>query len=120
MIGHLVACIWLDAHGDAKAEFGLEEIALSTSYKFTTYGILVRDDREREGLLDRLVAVAAECGADGRYRGVTFIPAGMVVEVQDLGLPKPKRTRGKRSSPGPRSVLGSAPPAGGQDCRVPQ
>lgn len=122
MIGHLVACTWLDAHGDAKAEFGMEEIALSTSYRFTTYGILVRDDRGKV-MVDALVAIAAEQGQDGRFRGVTFIPAAMVTEVRDLGSPKrrvrprspsgAKQVRAKLALPSAASHLNPASPDAG-------
>lgn len=95
-LGNLVACRWLDAHADAKEELGQEAIATMTSYQFTTYGILVRDDRAGAPQKDPIVAVAAEVGEDGRFRGVTFIPAGMVVDVQDLGSPSRRR---KAASP---------------------
>ena len=84
IIGDLVACLWRDAHGTVKDEFSSEDIGQATSYHFTTYGILVRDDRESK-TTDPLIAIAAEISDDGRYRGVTFIPAGMVLYVKRLG-----------------------------------
>lgn len=91
-VGELIAVSWYDAHADAKAELSLDEINTIGSYKFTTYGILVRDDRNRQ-ISDPVVAIAAEQGEDGRYRGVTFIPAGMVYSVKYLGNINGAKTR---------------------------
>ena len=41
-----------------------EDIAASRSYVFTSYGVLVRDDRAQEGVTDPVVAVAHEWGED--------------------------------------------------------
>lgn len=93
MTGHLVGVVWRDAHADAKAEMGPEEIALARSFLFTSYGILVRDDREKVGVVDPVIAVAHEKSEGSTYRGVTFIPLEMVKEVVDFGLPKVKKVR---------------------------
>lgn len=81
-----VAVLWNDAHAMAQGEFTEDEINATGAYQFTTYGLLVRDD-------DRIVAVASEEGEDGRLRGVTFIPRGMVVEMTELGQPRRKRVK---------------------------
>lgn len=103
-IGDFVEVEWLDAHADAKAEVTMEDINAMKSYRFKTYGILVRDDRHITGTSDPLVAIAAEVGEDGRYRGVTFIPQGMVV-----GVLRPKMKRAKRAVTGVPEVMSPAP-----------
>lgn len=82
----LVAVRWNDAHAMAIGEFTQEEVDATGAYQFTTYGLLARDD-------DAIVAVASEEGEDGKLRGVTFIPRGMVVEIVDLGAPSRRRPR---------------------------
>ena len=92
LIGHLVGVSWADAHADNMQEVDLTEIQAARSYMFTTYGILVRDDREQH-IKDPLIAVAHERGEDGRYRGVTYVPLALMVKILDFGLPKPRRPR---------------------------
>lgn len=98
MIGHLVGCKWRDAFADAKAEMGPDEIALARSFLFTSYGILVRDDRGTE-VPDPVIAVAHEVSESGTFRGVTFVPAEMLVEILDFGLPKVRKPRKKSQTP---------------------
>lgn len=81
-IGDIVKCQWLDAHANAKEEMSQDEVDKMGSYKFDTYGILARDDRNKLDVKDPLVAVAAEVGEDGRYRGVTYIPSSLVISVK--------------------------------------
>lgn len=95
-IGDIVSCAWLDAHASVKDEFTPDEVQAATSYRFTTYGILVRDDRGSDKK-DPLIGIAAEVGEDGRYRGVTYIPIGMVVSVDPV-IPE-KKSRKKRAIP---------------------
>lgn len=85
----LVAVLWNDAHAMSVGEFTEEEIANTGPYKFTTYGLLARSD-------DEIVAVASEEGEDGRLRGVTFIPKGMVVEIAELGPARKRRIAKKK------------------------
>ena len=103
LLGDIVACVWRDAHASVKDEFTPEEVLAATSYKFTTYGVLIRDDRGSDGQkttsTDPLVAVAAEVGEDGRYRGVTYIPAEMVISVAEVV--KKRKKREHRPSPDP-------------------
>lgn len=98
LVGRLVGVRWRDAHADATRQMGPEEIALARSYVFTSYGILVRDDRDEGGpkTKDPLIAVAHEQGEDGIFRGITFVPLEMMVEVIDLGSPSPKRKRSRK------------------------
>ncbi len=106
LLFRLVACTWRDAHGDVKAELDAAEIAASRSYKFTSFGILVRDDRGVAAVDDPVVAIAHERGEDGRFRGVTFIPVEMVTVLEDRGAAFPKQ-RTARSRP--KRVVAAAP-----------
>jgi len=80
----LVACLWNDAHAVAQGELTQEDIDLGGAYQFTTYGLLVRED-------EHIIAIAMEEAEDGRFRGVTYIPKGMVEKLTVLGAPRPKR-----------------------------
>ena len=75
-VGATVAVRWLDAHSRALTESTLEDIAAETLVCYTSYGVLVRYD-------DEVVAVAADSRCDDgmRYRGVTYIPRGMVQTI---------------------------------------
>ena len=94
-INDIVVCEWRDAHASVKEEFSMEEIQSATSYKFKTYGILLRDDRISD-IKDPLVAVAAEIGEDGRYRGVSYIPAEMVISVKVVKANRRSESKAKK------------------------
>lgn len=81
-----VAVLWDDAHAMATGEFTQDEVNATGAYQFTTYGLLARSD-------DQIVAVASEEGEDGKLRGVTFIPRAMVVEMVEIGRPRPARKK---------------------------
>lgn len=85
---HLVALKWNDAHGSATESYSENDIP-HEPLLMTTYGLLLRDD-------DVGVSVANEECGDGTYRGYTFVPRPLVVELLDLGEPKPKRLRRPR------------------------
>jgi len=85
-LGTLVAVDWLDAHATVQQEQTIEEIAAVELITYTSYGKLVRCD-------DTVVAVAADERDDCRYRGVTFIPRGMVVRIVD----KQRRKRASKA-----------------------
>lgn len=72
-LGTLVAVDWLDAHANVMREQTIEEIATEELAQYTTYGILVRDDTTA-------VAVAGDVRGT-IYRGVTFIPRGMIARI---------------------------------------
>lgn len=88
----LVAVTWDDAHVKATGEATIEDIASESPYQFTTYGLLVRSD-------EQVVAIAAERGEDGRYRGVTYIPFGMVRQMVELGTTSALVKAAKRRKP---------------------
>ena len=79
-VGDIVSCKWLDAHADATEEMSQDEINKAFLYEFTTWGVLARYDRTTDEK-HPIVAIAAEKGADGKYRGVTFIPAPWVTSL---------------------------------------
>ena len=83
----LVAVIWDDATVDAETSYTREEIQSRTLPRYTTFGVLLRDDAQ-------LVCVAAERCDDNTYRGASNIPRGMVRDVVPIGRwPKPRRRR---------------------------
>lgn len=85
MSKHLVALKWHDAHGSATSAFNEHEIP-HAPIEITTYGLLLRDDQEG-------VSVANEVCNDGTYRGHSFVPRALIVDMIDLGEPKAKRKR---------------------------
>lgn len=86
MLKPLVAVRWLDAHGSATSAYAEHEIP-HAAIEITTYGLLLREDTAG-------VSVANEWCADGTYRGVTFVPKAMVLEVKPvIPLRKPKQKK---------------------------
>ena len=76
-LGELVAVVWVDAHASTQAELSTDEISQIEPTVYTSYGKLVRCDAT-------LVAVAADERDDGRFRGITYIPRGMVKAIKPL------------------------------------
>lgn len=83
MLNRLVAVLWVDAHVESTTTWTAEEIGSQTGVRFWTLGILVRDDAD-------FVGIAAEVSQDGSYRGITFIPRSIVIEIKDLGRWPPR------------------------------
>jgi hypothetical protein len=94
---HIAAVVWDDAHASAVAEYSEDEIARAKPFKFTSVGLLVRAD-------ETVVAIAGEQGEDGKFRGVTFIPRGMVVSIHDLGSIASLAKRGQRERKRPEEA----------------
>src|SRR5512133_1842532 len=88
MQDRLVAVVWRDPRVDQANTYTREEIAVRALPYFTTFGLLARDDQE-------VVAVAAEQGEDGAFRGVTYILRPLVKEIIPIcSWPKaPRRGR---------------------------
>lgn len=81
--GNLVAVRWLDAWEDMSKS--LDDIASAKRLKpweMVTYGILLRHDRQA-------VVVSVDHVGDYSYRGIIYIPTGMVVEIIDRGEAEP-------------------------------
>lgn len=89
----LVCCIWLDAHGRTEGEFTAEDIAreFHAAIPIKTFGLLIRDDEH--GLTIAQEITSEDEGAPPTYRGLGFIPRGMVKELIPLDIPTRKRTR---------------------------
>jgi len=87
----LVAVAWDDAFTIATGDYSEQDIIRDhhKPARYTTFGLLVY--RNERGIM-----LACDYSEDGEYRGLNFIPGGMVVEVHDLGIPKPKRKRQAR------------------------
>lgn len=86
----LVAVVWDDAHVAESEVLSVDEVATRTPARIVTYGILVRDDEQQIG-------VAAELYGEQSYRGVTFVPRSLVVEIISLGT-WPRRARKPRAA----------------------
>src|SRR3990170_5436717 len=108
-LGDIVVCQWKDIHADATLALTQEEINKKGSYLFSTYGLLVKDDRTCVDHVDPIVAVAAEVGEDGLFRGVTFIPVPVVISVKRV---QANRRTGKKANRSPRVI-------GHDDVRMP-
>ena len=80
-----VVCVtWTDAHGNAFAIYEAHELPHAPAI-VKTYGVLLRED-------DAGVSLASEVFEGGNYRGVTFIPKGMIRELLDVGR-KPRQRK---------------------------
>lgn len=90
MKDRLVAVLWRDPRVDQGNAYTRDEIAVRTIPTFTTFGLLVRDDEE-------VVAVAAEQGEDGAFRGVTYIMRPLVRAILPI-CEWPKRQRRQRGT----------------------
>ena len=71
----LVSVEWSDAHSvSGTTAMSLHEIP-HAAIAVTTYGLLLRQDEIG-------VTVANEVCADGTYRGITFVPASLLLRVE--------------------------------------
>ena len=81
----LVKVTWNDAHASVATLYEVHEIPHQATV-VQTYGLLLRQD-------DSGVSLANELCSGETYRGVTFIPAGMIVKVEELKLTKPRKPK---------------------------
>lgn len=91
----LCCVIWDDAHGRAGGEYTAEEISrdLHQPAVIKTFGLLLQDDERGVTLVQEITSGEDETTT---YRGVGFVPRGMVREVILLGQPKrPGKKRAK-------------------------
>lgn len=91
----LVAVTWDDAHGTNLGDFSESEIErdFHKAARYTTFGLLVKEDAAG-------VTLASDV-SEGTYRGVAFIPRGMIVDLVNLGIPQKRETRKTRKKEGP-------------------
>jgi hypothetical protein len=78
----LVQLRWLDAHSTSTNTYELHELP-HRALEITTYGLLLRDDGAG-------VSIANEYCGGGVYRGVTFVPRTLVLEVKPVKRPRKK------------------------------
>jgi hypothetical protein len=86
----LVAVTWDDAHGTNLGDYSESEIErdFHKAARYTTFGLLVKEDTAG-------VTLASDV-SEGSYRGVAFIPRGMIVDLVNLGIPQKRKTNGSR------------------------
>lgn len=81
-----VVCVtWTDAHGNAFAVYEPHEIPHSPAI-VNTYGVLLKEDEAG-------VSVANEIFEAGGFRGVTFIPRGMIRGMDDVIGTRPRKPK---------------------------
>jgi hypothetical protein len=86
----LVIVTWNDAHGDATTARSADDIQHKPMVMLTV-GWLLRDDGTG-------VSLAAEhCTEDKTWRGITFVPRGMVISVGHIV--RPRRPRKVKEQP---------------------
>lgn len=80
-----VVCVaWNDAHGNTFTTYEAHEIPHAPAV-VRTYGLLLREDETG-------VSIANEVFETGGYRGVTFIPKGMIKSIEDVKRPRKRKT----------------------------
>jgi hypothetical protein len=110
MKDRLVAVVWRDPRVDQADTYTREEIAVRALPYFTTFGLLARDD-------EQVVAVAAEQGEDGAFRGVTYILRPLVKEIVPICLwpKKPRGGRPREKKKEPKTAAATVPGLGDID-----
>jgi len=96
----LVILEWLDAHSPGSTEVvGPENLNdLHTPLLVSTTGWLLRDDSIG-------VTIACEHVGGKEYRGVTFVPRGMVMTVTPVNKPRARKKSIKAIDPTPPPVV---------------
>lgn len=89
----LVRLRWMDAHATAATTaYELHELPHKAA-EIVTYGLLLRDDADG-------ISIATEDAGGGCYRGVTFVPRSLVLEVKPV-----VKVRAKRQQPAAAAVM---------------
>lgn len=86
---HLVCVVWDDAHAMLAGDYTAQEVQMQfhKPSRYHAFGLLVQEDEAG-------ITIATEWCEEG-WRGLNFIPKGMIVETIDLGEPKRKKTKKK-------------------------
>lgn len=79
----LVAVLWSDAHGNAFAVYESHELPHAPAL-VQSFGLLLKEDETG-------ITLASEAFEAGSYRGVTFIPHGMIRSIQPYQRVRQKR-----------------------------
>jgi hypothetical protein len=106
----LVCVEWLDAHGSTVGEHTIEEIQRDRHKPapILTFGLLLIDDEKGITVASEITGTEERDGAT-TYRGVGFIPRGMVREVIPLGVPKKKKPSKTRTPSRVQRLPGEVP-----------
>ena len=80
----LVSVRWKDAHATAgTTAYELHELPHKAS-EILSYGLLLRDDADG-------ISIASEDAGAGMFRGITFVPRALVVEVKPVTRARKKK-----------------------------
>lgn len=90
---HLVCVEWLDAWGREAGEFTEAEIISDLHHPapIRTFGLLVHENEN--GVMIAQEITTPEDTGEATFRGLGFIPSGMIQNIIDLGPPKAKKPR---------------------------
>lgn len=97
----LVCVVWNDAHGSAIGEYTVAE-AKRDFHKpapVHSFGLLVSDDAE--GVTICMDDTSQPSEPAETYRGLSFIPRAMVVDVIPQPMPRRRASRSKAKQPQP-------------------
>ena len=91
----MVCVVWDDAHGQAGGEYTAEDIVRDYHQPVVcrSFGLLIHDDAKGVTIASEITNPEAD--DEPTYRGLGFIPRGMLKELIVLGVPK--RPAAKRS-----------------------
>lgn len=93
----LVCVVWDDAHGCGAGEYSEADVIrdFHKAITFYSYGLLIQHDAAG-------ITIVSEETEDEDLRGITFIPAGMILEVVDMGIPRRRSAaRATKTAPPP-------------------
>jgi hypothetical protein len=94
-----LSCVsWTDAHGNALTTFEAHEVP-HAPVVVRTFGVIVKQD-------DVGITIASEQFETGSFRGVTFVPRGMILDVVVYHAAQVSRPR-RRATPAPLPSSGA-------------
>jgi hypothetical protein len=87
----LVVVKWSDAHGNTLSAFSEHEIP-HAAVEVQSVGWLLRDD-------EKGVSIAAEYCGDATWRGVSFVPRGMILDVKPVVRTRTRKPKAQEEHP---------------------